>query len=189
MQTVGPTDPGRDVSAEREQKMAALNYVQEAWAEARLDGIDDDCMAMTCLFAAFAELVGVYGEEAAAKYAKENGAGPSIAIVDDGGNLLYFTRPETSFAAGANVSIGKARTSAIFKKRTSFFEDTINQGRFTMTALPDFTPLQGGVPIMHDGQVIGAAGTGLMQDFNVILLPSYQCEPRRSLRNLQAPLA
>src|SRR5213596_233737 len=38
--------------------------------------------------------------EAAAKYAKENGAGPSIAIVDDGGNLLYFTRPETSFAAG-----------------------------------------------------------------------------------------
>ena len=56
---MGPTDPGRDVSAEREQKMAALNYVQEAWAEARLDGIDDDCMAMTCLFAAFAELVGV----------------------------------------------------------------------------------------------------------------------------------
>jgi hypothetical protein len=69
MQTVGPTDPGREASPESEQKMAALNYVQEAWAEARLDGIDDDCMAMTCLFAAFAELVGVYGEEAAAKYA------------------------------------------------------------------------------------------------------------------------
>ena len=50
--------------------MAALNYVQEAWAEERLDGIDDDCMAMTCLFAAFAELVGTYGEEAAAKYAE-----------------------------------------------------------------------------------------------------------------------
>jgi predicted YcjX-like family ATPase len=69
MQTVGSTDPGQEASAERDQKMAALNYVQEAWAEARLDGIDDDCMAMTCLFAAFAELVGVYGEEAAAKYA------------------------------------------------------------------------------------------------------------------------
>lgn len=96
--------------------------------------------------------------EAAAKYAKENGAGPSIAIVDDGGHLLYFTRPETSFAAGANVSIGKARTSAIFKKPTKDFEDTINKGRFTMTALPDFTPLQGGVPIIHDGQVIGAIG-------------------------------
>ncbi len=95
---------------------------------------------------------------AAMKYAKENGAAPSIAIVDDGGNLLYLARPETSFAAGANVSIGKARTSAIFKKPTAFFEDTVNKGRFTMTALPDFTPLQGGIPIMHDGQIIGAIG-------------------------------
>jgi len=96
--------------------------------------------------------------EAAAKYAKDNGAGPSIAVVDEGGHLLYFVRPEGSFAAGANVSIGKARTSAIFKKPTAFFEDTINKGRFTMTALPDFTPLQGGVPIVHEGQVIGAVG-------------------------------
>jgi glc operon protein GlcG len=96
--------------------------------------------------------------DAASKYAKDNVAAPSIAVVDEGGHLLYFTRPETSFAAGANVSIGKARTSAIFKKPTSFFEDTINKGRFTMTALPDFTPLQGGVPIMHGGQVIGAIG-------------------------------
>src|SRR4051812_21736850 len=96
--------------------------------------------------------------DAAAKFAKDNGAAPSIAVVDDGGHLLYFTRPENSFAAGANVSIGKARTSAIFKKPTKDFEDTINKGRFTMTALPDFTPLQGGVPIIHDGQVIGAIG-------------------------------
>jgi glc operon protein GlcG len=96
--------------------------------------------------------------EAAAAYAKANGAAPSVAIVDEGGNLLYLARPETSFAAGANVSIGKARTAAIFKKPTAFFEDTINKGRFTMTTLPDFTPLQGGVPIMHEGQVIGAIG-------------------------------
>ncbi len=96
--------------------------------------------------------------EAAAKFAKDNGAAPSIAIVDEGGNLLYLARPETSFAAGASVSIGKARTSAIFKKPTAFFEDTVNKGRFTMTALPDFTPLQGGVPIVHEGQIIGAIG-------------------------------
>lgn len=96
--------------------------------------------------------------EAAAKYAKENGANPSIAVVDDGGYLLYFARPEESFAAGANVSIGKAHTAAVFKKPTKDFEDTINKGRFTMTALPDFTPLQGGVPIVHDGQIIGAIG-------------------------------
>jgi hypothetical protein len=71
MQTVGPSDTGQDsVSDAAQQKMAALNYVQEAWAEARLDGVDDDCMAMTCLFAAFAELVAAYGEEAAAQYAE-----------------------------------------------------------------------------------------------------------------------
>jgi glc operon protein GlcG len=96
--------------------------------------------------------------EAAAAYATANGASPSIAIVDEGGHLLYFTRSEESFAAGANVSIGKAHTAAIFKKPTKDFEDLINKGRFTMTALPDFTPLQGGVPILHDGQVIGAIG-------------------------------
>jgi glc operon protein GlcG len=96
--------------------------------------------------------------EAAAAYAKANGAAPSVAIVDEGGNLLYLARPETSFAAGANVSVGKARTAAMFKKPTKDFEDTINQGRFTMTALPDFTPLQGGVPIVHEGHVVGAIG-------------------------------
>jgi glc operon protein GlcG len=101
-----------------------------------------------------AKLVG----EAAAKYAKANDAAPSIAVVDEGGHLLYFARSEKSFAAGANVSLGKARTAATFKKPTKDFEDTINQGRFTMTALPDFTPLQGGVPIVHQGQVIGAIG-------------------------------
>jgi len=59
--------------------------------------------------------------EAAMKFAKENGVGPSIAVVDEGGYLLYFVRSETSFAAGANVSVGKARTSAIFKKPTKDF--------------------------------------------------------------------
>ena len=96
--------------------------------------------------------------EAAAVFAKANGASPSIAVVDEGGHLLYFTRSADSFAGGANVSIGKAHTAAIFKKPTREFEEIINKGRFTMTALPDFTPLQGGVPIFHEGQVIGAIG-------------------------------
>jgi hypothetical protein len=56
-------------SPEREQKWAALSYLNEAWAEARLDGIDDDCMAQACLFAAIAELVTTYGEDATAKFA------------------------------------------------------------------------------------------------------------------------
>lgn len=52
-----------------EQKRVALTYLSEAWAEARHDGVDDDCMAQACLFAAFAEFVSTYGEEAAAEYA------------------------------------------------------------------------------------------------------------------------
>jgi glc operon protein GlcG len=95
---------------------------------------------------------------AAEAFAKQNGATPSIAVVDDAGNLLYFVRLDGNFVAAANVSIGKAKTAATFKKPTKEFEDIINRGRFTMTALPDFTPLQGGVPIVHDGQIIGAVG-------------------------------
>jgi uncharacterized protein GlcG (DUF336 family) len=96
--------------------------------------------------------------DAAVAFARSHGANPSIAVVDEGGHLLYFVRMDSSFVAGASVSIGKARTSATFKKPTKEFEDIVNKGRFTMTALPDFTPLQGGVPIMHEGQVIGAIG-------------------------------
>lgn len=55
---------------DQDQKKAALGYVHEAWAEARLDGIDDDCMAQACLFAALIEFVSTYGEDAAAKFAE-----------------------------------------------------------------------------------------------------------------------
>jgi hypothetical protein len=56
--------------SDHEQKRAALGYLWEAWAEARLDGIDDDCLAQACLFTALAELVSTYGEDAAARYAE-----------------------------------------------------------------------------------------------------------------------
>ena len=60
----------RQPAPDQEQKRVALSYLNEAWAEARHDGVDDDCMAQACLFAAFAELVATYGEEAAAEYAE-----------------------------------------------------------------------------------------------------------------------
>jgi hypothetical protein len=60
----------RDASPDHEHKKVALGYLQEAWAEARLEGVDGDCLAQSCLFAAFAELVSTYGEEAAAEYAE-----------------------------------------------------------------------------------------------------------------------
>ena len=55
---------------DHEQKRVALGYLQEAWAEARLDGIEGDCLAQACLFAAFAEFVTTYGEDAAATFAE-----------------------------------------------------------------------------------------------------------------------
>jgi hypothetical protein len=60
----------REPVPDHEQKRVALGYVQEAWAEGRLDGIDGDCMAQAALFAAFIELVSTYGEDAAADYAE-----------------------------------------------------------------------------------------------------------------------
>lgn len=58
----------REPTSDREQKLVALGYLQEAWAEARLEGIDGDCLAQACLFAALAEFVSTYGEEAAASF-------------------------------------------------------------------------------------------------------------------------
>lgn len=96
---------------------------------------------------------------AAKEYAKKNNApGGVIAVVDDGGNLVALERLDGTFSAGANISIGKAKTAVMFKRPTKFFEDVIKNGRTAMVALPDFTPLQGGVPILVDGQVIGGVG-------------------------------
>src|SRR6266567_1263204 len=87
--------------------------------------------------------------------------GGVIAVVDDGGNLMALERLDGTFAAGANISIGKARTSVLFKKPTRFFEQLVNsngKGRTVMTALNDFTPLIGGIPISVDGQIVGGVG-------------------------------
>jgi uncharacterized protein GlcG (DUF336 family)/mannose-6-phosphate isomerase-like protein (cupin superfamily) len=83
-----------------------------------------------------------------------------IAVVDDGGNLMAVERLDGTFSAGANISIGKARTAALFNRPTKTFEDIIKNGRTAMVALPDafFTPLQGGIPIELNGQILGAVG-------------------------------
>ena len=98
---------------------------------------------------------------AKAEAQKLNAPGGVIAVVDDGGNLMALERLDGTFAAGANISIGKARTAVQFKRPTRFFEELINssgKGRTVMTALNDFTPLIGGVPIMVDNQVVGGVG-------------------------------
>ena len=94
----------------------------------------------------------------AARAARQANAGGAFAVVDAGGTLLYLERLDGTFAAAATVAAGKARTAAMFQKPTRVFEEAINKGRTSMTALPDFTPLQGGIPLLIDGRVVGAVG-------------------------------
>jgi len=92
---------------------------------------------------------------------KLHAPGGVIAVVDDGGNLMALERLDGTFSAGANISIGKAKTAVMFKKPTRFFEELINsngKGRTVMTALENFTPLIGGIPIMVDNQIVGGVG-------------------------------
>src|SRR5262245_27708450 len=104
-----------------------------------------------------------------------NAPGAAVAVVDDGGNLLALERLDGTFAAGSTISIGKARTAALFKRETKAFEEIIKNGRTAMVSLPDtlFTPLQGGVPIVVDGLIVGAVGvsgaTNAQQDTELAL--------------------
>lgn len=91
-------------------------------------------------------------------YAKANNApGGAIAVVDNGGNLVYLERLDGTFAAAAEVSIKKANTAAIFKAPSVKLETAINSGRQALITV-GHTFLQGGIPIIVDGQVIGAIG-------------------------------
>jgi hypothetical protein len=74
MTTTERSTQAREPVPDHEQKRVALGYLQEAWAEGRLDGIEGDCLAQACLFTAFAEFVTTYGEEAAATFAEGLGA-------------------------------------------------------------------------------------------------------------------
>lgn len=94
---------------------------------------------------------------AVAEARRLNAPGGAIAVVDDGGNLLYLERLDDTFPAAAAVAIGKARTSALFRRPTKGLEDAIVAGRTTLLAVAE-APLQGGVPIVVKGVVVGAIG-------------------------------
>jgi glc operon protein GlcG len=94
----------------------------------------------------------------AVKYAKANNApGGAIAVTDAGGNLVYLERLDNTFPAAAEVAIKKANTAATFKAPSSKLENAINSGRQALITV-GHTFLQGGLPIIVDGQVVGAIG-------------------------------
>ena len=95
---------------------------------------------------------------AAEAEARKNNWNVAIAIVDAAGNLLMFEKLDDTQFGSVNIAIGKARTAAAFKRPTKALEEIIAGGRTVFLAVSDLTPLQGGLPVTVDGQVIGAVG-------------------------------
>jgi glc operon protein GlcG len=96
--------------------------------------------------------------EAVAAEAQSRGVAPMTAVVDAGGELIYLSRPDDAQVASVQVSIDKARTAAIYRRPSKDFEDQAAGGRPSALHLARAVPLQGGMPILHDGEVIGAIG-------------------------------
>lgn len=90
--------------------------------------------------------------------ARRRGLPVVVAVVDDSGELLLVERLDGTQVGSIRVGIGKARTAAHFRRPTRFFEEQVRNGRIVTLALDDFTPLQGGVPILSGGQFVGAVG-------------------------------
>ncbi|HEX8541637.1 MAG TPA: heme-binding protein [Pseudomonas sp.] len=95
---------------------------------------------------------------AARAEANSNSWAVSIAVVDDGGHLLGFERLDGCAPIGGYISIEKARTSALGRRESKGYEEMVNGGRTAFLSAPLLTSLEGGVPLIVDGQVIGAVG-------------------------------
>ena len=90
--------------------------------------------------------------------ANKNNWNVSIAICDDGGHLLLYQRLDGAAPISAHIAPQKARTAAIGRRNTKVYEDMVNGGRFSALSMPEATHLEGGVPIIVEGNVIGAVG-------------------------------
>jgi glc operon protein GlcG len=95
---------------------------------------------------------------AAEQEAIKNNSKMFIAIVDDGGNLMYLQRMDDSQLASLDVSIAKARSALLFKRPTKALEDAVAGGRTVMMTLPHAVPVEGGLPLAAHGQIVGAIG-------------------------------
>ncbi|HEX7386719.1 MAG TPA: heme-binding protein [Castellaniella sp.] len=96
--------------------------------------------------------------QAASRYAQEHDWRVTISVVDDGGHLLGMLRLDGASPMTATISPGKARTAALGRHESSHYEESINSGRYAYLSVPMPVMLEGGVPIVVDGEVIGAVG-------------------------------
>lgn len=95
---------------------------------------------------------------AAEKEARANKWNMVIAIVDDGGNLIYLERMDGVQIGSVDVAIAKAQSAVKFKRATKVFEEALKGGRQAILRLPGAIPIEGGVPVMVDGLALGAIG-------------------------------
>jgi glc operon protein GlcG len=96
--------------------------------------------------------------EAALSAANSNQLRQSIAVVDDGGNLLAFARMDDAQLAGVQMAIGKARTALMFQGPSKGFADRIAAGQLNVLGLPGMLPADGGQPLVYGGKIVGAIG-------------------------------
>jgi uncharacterized protein GlcG (DUF336 family)/uncharacterized RmlC-like cupin family protein len=96
--------------------------------------------------------------EAVGAAAAERGVAPVVSAVDAGGALIYLHRPDEAQVASVEVTTDKARTAAIYRRPSKDFEDQASGGRPSALHLARAVPLQGGMPILYDGHVVGAIG-------------------------------
>ena len=100
---------------------------------------------------------------AAETEAKKNNWNVCVAILDDGGHLLHLIRMDGGTPANARIAIEKARTAAETRRSTAMWEERIKAGRTSMLKMPGVLPVQGGLPIVIDGECIGAVGVSGVQ--------------------------
>lgn len=107
----------------------------------------------TLTLAAAKEIAAAAEREAAA-----NNWNVVIAILDEGGHLLYLQRMDETQVGSVDVAIAKAQSAVKFKRPTKAFEDALNGGRQAILRLPGAMPVEGGLPLTVDGKVLGAIG-------------------------------
>jgi len=116
-------------------------------------------MTKQCLTLADSKMVAAAAEAEATR----NGWNVVIAILDDGGNLFYLQRMDGTQVGSIQVAIEKGRTAALFKRPSKAIEDTVVAGRTVMLSLPGAIPIEGGVPLIHRGEIVGAIGVSGVQ--------------------------
>jgi uncharacterized protein GlcG (DUF336 family) len=100
---------------------------------------------------------------AAEAHARKNNWNVCVAILDDGGHLLHLFRMDGATPANARIAVEKGRTAAETRRSTAMWEERVKAGRTVMLKMPGVTPVQGGLPIVVDGECVGGVGVSGVQ--------------------------